>query len=214
MTESASFSLSRVRLRHYRSIRVCDVKLGDLNLLVCPNGSSKSNVLDALRLVSQASNENLDNALRERGGVGEVRRRSTGHPPGEAHYFVRSGELISSSVSSMPRVADDRLYPVAASGLEDSRTVSDGLAGNNVFAINPDAVRQSEKRDAGDLLRRDGSNTARQLPAVRADDGVTRIARIDQVGGKALRDSLFTAGELVRVDQLQPSSADQIELFT
>lgn len=50
-----------------------------------PNGSGKSNFLDSLRLVSQALDENLDNALRERGGATEVRRRSTGHP---THFSI------------------------------------------------------------------------------------------------------------------------------
>jgi predicted ATPase len=37
------FSLTRVRLRHYRSIASADVTLGNLLLLVGPNGSGKSN---------------------------------------------------------------------------------------------------------------------------------------------------------------------------
>lgn len=49
-------------------------------MLVGPNGSGKSNFLDALRLTSDALNTTLDHALRERGGLKEVRRRSTGHP--------------------------------------------------------------------------------------------------------------------------------------
>src|SRR5262249_32431740 len=74
------FDLTRVRLRHYRSIAGGDVRRRPLTLLVGRNGSGKSNFLDALRLTAQALNENRDNALRERGGVGEVRRRSRGHP--------------------------------------------------------------------------------------------------------------------------------------
>ncbi|WP_017582283.1 AAA family ATPase [Nocardiopsis valliformis] len=77
------FSLTRVRLKHYRSIAKADIRLGDLLFLVGPNGSGKSNVLDALRLLSEALQTSLDQALRSRGGVGEVRRRSTGHP----HHF-------------------------------------------------------------------------------------------------------------------------------
>ncbi|MGH3647580.1 MAG: AAA family ATPase [Micromonosporaceae bacterium] len=74
------FEIARVKLRHYRSIKACDVSLGPLTLLVGPNGAGKSNFLDALRLTAQSLTENLDNALRERGGAGEVRRRSRGHP--------------------------------------------------------------------------------------------------------------------------------------
>lgn len=80
MGVASRFDLTRVRLRHYRSIAACDVELGPLTMLVGPNGSGKSNFLDALRLTAQALTENLDNALRERGGISEVRRRSRGHP--------------------------------------------------------------------------------------------------------------------------------------
>jgi predicted ATPase len=79
------FSLTRVRLKHYRSIASADVSLGDLLLLVGPNGSGKSNFLDALRLTSESLQTSLDQALRSRGGVAEVRRRSTGHP---AHFTI------------------------------------------------------------------------------------------------------------------------------
>lgn len=91
MEATAPFFIRRVRLRHYRSIGACDVALGPLTLLVGPNGSGKSNFLDSLRFVSQALNENLDNALRERGGPGEVRRRSAGHPTHFGIEFVFEG---------------------------------------------------------------------------------------------------------------------------
>lgn len=79
------FSLTRVRLRHYRSIASADVPVGDLLLLVGPNGSGKSNFLDALRLTAESLQTSLDQALRSRGGVAEVRRRSTGHP---THFVI------------------------------------------------------------------------------------------------------------------------------
>jgi predicted ATPase len=40
--------------------------------------------------------------------------------------------------------------------------------------------------------------------AVVADGGVTRIGPLDAVGRSTLRDHLFTAGELLRLDQLRP----------
>ncbi|MBB1245571.1 AAA family ATPase [Streptomyces durbertensis] len=79
------FSLTRVRLRHYRSIAAADVELGRLLLLVGPNGSGKSNFLDALRLLSESLQNSLDRALRARGGVTEVRRRSASHP---THFAI------------------------------------------------------------------------------------------------------------------------------
>ncbi len=77
---SDSTLISRVVLKNYKSIARCDVRLRPLMFLVGPNGSGKSNFLDALRLVSDALNTSLDHALRDRGGIHEVRRRSGGHP--------------------------------------------------------------------------------------------------------------------------------------
>ena len=72
------FDLTRIRLLQYKSIQSCDLRPGRLTLLVGPNGAGKSNVLDALRLTAEALNTSLDQALRERGGVAEVQRRSDG----------------------------------------------------------------------------------------------------------------------------------------
>jgi predicted ATPase len=79
-------TISRVILRNYKSIASCSVTLRPLVFLVGPNGSGKSNFLDALRFVAESLNTSLDHALRERGGINEVRRRSAGHP---THFGIR-----------------------------------------------------------------------------------------------------------------------------
>ena len=79
-------TITRVRLRNYKSIAACDIDLAPLTILVGPNGAGKSNFLDALRFTAQALRFSLDHALRERGGINEVRRRSRGHPN---HFGVR-----------------------------------------------------------------------------------------------------------------------------
>lgn len=78
--ESRHFRVTRVRLKQYRSLAEADVRLGDLVFLVGPNGAGKSNFLDALRLVSDAVGGSVEQALRERGGAAQVRRRAPGHP--------------------------------------------------------------------------------------------------------------------------------------
>jgi predicted ATPase len=78
--------LTRVKLKNYKSIAACDVELGPLTFLVGPNGSGKSNFLDALRFVADGLRNSLDHALRDRGGIQEVRRRSSGHPN---HFGLR-----------------------------------------------------------------------------------------------------------------------------
>lgn len=75
-----SVFLRHVTIKNYKSIKHCSVDLGPLTFLVGPNGSGKSNFLDALRFVKDALYPSLDQAIRERGGINEVRRRSFGHP--------------------------------------------------------------------------------------------------------------------------------------
>src|SRR3954467_14517756 len=88
--------LTRVVLRNYKSIGSCDVRLHPLTYLIGANGSGKSNFLDALHLVRDALNGSLDNAMNERGGLSEIRRRSSGHP---THVGVRLEFDISNGES-------------------------------------------------------------------------------------------------------------------
>ena len=105
---TTSVFLTRVVLRNYKSIATCDTKLGPLTYLVGPNGSGKSNFLDALHFVRDALAGTLDNALNERGGLSEVRRRSSGHPTHfgiRLEFRLRSGQAghYAFNVAALPR---------------------------------------------------------------------------------------------------------------
>jgi predicted ATPase len=87
--------IRRVTIRNYKSIAACQVDLRGLMFLVGPNGSGKSNFLDALRFVAESLRTSLDHALRDRGTIKEVRRRSGGHPNHFAlrfDFFLPSGQ--------------------------------------------------------------------------------------------------------------------------
>ena len=56
---------------------------------------------------------------------------------------------------------------------------------------------------SADLLDRD-SISDDSIVAVEAEQGETRIAPLDETGRTTCRDGLFTAGELLRMDQLSP----------
>lgn len=86
MNSAAHGSITRVVLRNYKSIGHCDVRLGPLTYLVGPNGAGKSNFLDALHFLKDAVTGSLDHAISARSGIGEVRRRSSGHP---THFGLR-----------------------------------------------------------------------------------------------------------------------------
>ena len=203
--------LHRVVLRNYRSIAACDVSLAQLSFLVGPNGSGKSNFLDALRFVADALRFSIDHALRDRGGINEVRRRSRGHPthfgirvdfdlgdsfghyaftvgakPRSAfevkqeecliihhddddaleYYMVERGRVTACSIVPAPTASADRLYLVNVSGLFGFRPVYDALSGTGFYNLSPEAIRDLQSPDPGELLARDGSNVASVLSSL------------------------------------------------
>lgn len=197
--------ISKVTLHNYKSIANCVVQLRALSFLVGPNGSGKSNFLDGLRFVSDALGTSLDHALRDRGAIKEVRRRSGGHPNhfairldfglpkgeighysfkvgakpsggfevqneecklsfgtaglSEAYYHIKGGK-VKASAKIMPPVVSDRLYLVAASGLPEFRPVFDALSSMCFYNLNPREIAGMQKPDAGELLGREGWNSA------------------------------------------------------
>jgi len=196
--------VTRVRLRNYKSIAKCDVELGELTLLVGRNGSGKSNFLDAIRFVVDGLSASLDHAIKSRGGIDAVRRKSTGHPNNfgielelqlSEHEWARygfeiaaqkqggfilkserlsvfrpSGETVArfrlvegqlvTPADNMPASLSDRLYLVNASGLPQFRPVYDALLAMGFYNLNPEAMKELQSPDAGELLHRDGSNVA------------------------------------------------------
>lgn len=73
-TGAAPF-ISRLRLKNYKSIAQCDVRLGPRTILVGPNASGKSNFLDALEFLCMAVAASPNQALEERGGLEYVLRQ-------------------------------------------------------------------------------------------------------------------------------------------
>ena len=195
--------LNHVKIRNYKSIGACSINLKTVTVLVGRNGAGKSNFLDALRFVSDGLQTSLGHAIRDRGGIEEVRRRSTGHPrnfaveldfllPGGncrygfeiaarkggvfavkqehlfrvfnrkviAEYRVLGGKVVRPVNKNMPPVSDDRLYLVNASGLPEFRPIYDALCSMGFYNLNPEAMKELQSPDAGELLYRDGSNIA------------------------------------------------------
>jgi predicted ATPase len=205
-TEDVVF-LTRIVLKNYKSIASCSVKLNPLNFFVGQNGAGKSNFLDALRFVSESINTSIEYALRERGGINEVRRRSSGHPTHfgirlefslpdiigfyafrvgarpksgyeiqreecryfrlsklKEHYFeVSSGRIIGKSEKTLPPASIDRLFLVAAAGIDTYRPIYDALSHMGFYNFSPNEIRDMQPPNMGEVLLRDGSNLASVL---------------------------------------------------
>lgn len=132
--------LTRIALRNYKSIGACDIRPAQLSFLVGPNGSGKSNFLDALRFVADALGHSIDHALRDRGGIGEVRRRSGGHP---THFGIRLDfnlEEWRGHYSFRVGAMRDRGYEVQR---EECHVVPRGGEGAHGYRVESGRVRSS-----------------------------------------------------------------------
>jgi predicted ATPase len=81
--------IERLAVRNYKSIEKCEIELGPITILVGRNGAGKSNIIDALRFVSDALRNTLEYAFRERGTIKEVRRKSPGGRPTHPGIEIR-----------------------------------------------------------------------------------------------------------------------------
>ncbi|CAN5583433.1 AAA family ATPase [soil metagenome] len=169
--------VSRVRIQNYKSIRSCDVTLGSLAVLVGPNGAGKSNFLDALRFTADALSTTLDLALRDRGGINEVRRRAWGHPN---HFAVRF----------------DLNLPDGSTG---SYAFQVGSASGGGFRVNDEECVVRPNRIGAEVARyrvKKGKLTTtleERLPAV-AEDRLFLVSASNLPAFRPLFDSLTTMG--------------------
>lgn len=244
--------VTRLRAQNYKSIKACDVELGPLAILVGPNGSGKSNVLDTLRFTTDALSTTLDHALRDRGGIREVRRRSGGHPN---HFAIRidfrlpdgHGGHYSFRIGAQPnqgfQVTDEEWNmsdgtlrclgvlvallqsnsrPPTLVGIEEPEVALHPAAVGILIDAIRDAAMSTQvlvTSHSSELLDRDDLDDDVIL-AVSSDQGVTTVGPVNDASREALRSRLFTAGELLRMNQLSPSPAaavasrsDQLRLF-
>src|SRR4051794_27433758 len=72
--------LRRVRIRGYKSIAFCDVRLQPLTILVGRNAAGKSNFLDALAFLRDTMTAGVGEAVKRRGSWSSVACRTSGTP--------------------------------------------------------------------------------------------------------------------------------------
>ena len=69
-------AITKVWAKNFRSIEYAELELDPLTVLVGPNASGKSNLLDILGFLSDAARDGLESAINRRGGIDSIRRRS------------------------------------------------------------------------------------------------------------------------------------------
>lgn len=64
--------LSRIFIRGFKSIRECDVELGDLNVIIGANGAGKSNFISFFRMIQQMLEQKLQLFVTQQGGPDSI----------------------------------------------------------------------------------------------------------------------------------------------
>ena len=70
-------SITKVWAKNFRSIEHAELELGPLTVLVGPNASGKSNLLDILRFLADAARDGLEATVTRHGGIDYICRRSS-----------------------------------------------------------------------------------------------------------------------------------------
>ena len=85
--------IAKVWAKNFRSIESAELELGPLTVLVGPNASGKSNLIDILGFLGDAARLGLETAVTRRGGIDSVGRKSpTGKVLGPEIGFVYISE--------------------------------------------------------------------------------------------------------------------------
>jgi predicted ATPase len=191
--------ISRVRLKNYKSIASCDVRLGPLTILVGPNGSGKSNFLDALAFLGRALATTPGQAIEERGGLLEILRRvpeQTGSfsievetavarygfeiaafRGGSSFVVRREWEIVPGADAIYDEARNDRLVLPTSSDDQDV-DLFNGLRRMQFYSFEPDVLRRPQKTAPGFPLGHAGEHFGDVLAALEAD-GRGYKARVD-----------------------------------
>ena len=73
-TDAKTPRISKIWAKNFRRIENLELRLGPLTVLVGPNSSGKSNIVDVFRFVSDAVKDGLDTTLTSRRGDHAARR--------------------------------------------------------------------------------------------------------------------------------------------
>lgn len=96
-------------------------------------------------------------------------------------FEIQDGKFTTAIPGIRPKLVPDRLALIAASGTDEFRPVYDFLTSMRFYSIVPGRLRELQEPDAGDFLKRDGSNAAAVLKRLQeeAQDGrYDRVCRL------------------------------------
>lgn len=87
--------------------------------------------------------------------------------------YLREEQNVTASIANTPPVLNDRLYLVNAAGFPEFRPAYDALLAMGFYNLNPEAIKELQSPDAGELLHGDGSNIASVIARLSTQNGET-----------------------------------------
>ena len=145
----------------------------------------------------------------------EFRQRVTGsqHPWRFFAGSMSDGTMRALGVLTSVMQLADRTDPVRLVGIEEPETALHPAASGFLMDALREASNQTQiiaTTHSPDLLDRYCPDTDHLL-AIAAEEGTTVIGAADEASLDAIRNHLFTAGELLRMDQLRPAVSRTVQ---
>src|SRR3546814_4878669 len=72
--------IKNITVNHFKSLESCSIDFEDVTVFVGPNSAGKSNVVDAIRFVTDALKNGLDRAVSDRHGINSIKQWSPTRP--------------------------------------------------------------------------------------------------------------------------------------
>ena len=222
---SGSGFIDRIQIRNYKSIGNCDLSLGRVTMLVGRNGAGKSNFLDALRFIADSLDYSLDHAVKARGGIDQVRRRSTGHPRNFAivlHVHMDNWGLAQYGfeIAARPRsqyyIKSERLNIISGNGsIQHHYTISDGnLVGASEDRMPPAAADRLYLVTASSLpVFRPVYDALRSVGFYNLNPDVMKELQSPDAGELLHRDGSNVASVIGRLQLDRPSVISRVERY-
>jgi predicted ATPase len=217
-------ALSNMGFYNLNPDRVRDLQSPDAGEVLARDGGNLASVLRQLGAHSPAVKRRIEEYLAKiAAGVQHVDARAIG--PKETLEFdqaagpQRSWNFLASNMSdgtlralgvlvALFQSSNGHLRPVPLVAIEEPEAALHPAAAGVLLDALSEASRSTQvlvTSHSPDLLENDGI-PAESILAVTLDEGETRIGPLDSVGASALRDHLYTPGELLRMNQLTPDS--------
>jgi predicted ATPase len=200
--------LLRLKAHNFRSLRDVEVHLQPLNVLVGPNGAGKSNLLDVIAFLGDSVREDLEPALRRRGGFERVLFRGDREGPPRIIVEVEAAVTKNSSTKATDnysltifqgrvRRSSEDLYLIREETFLFKRTAGPG---RRISVTGSDISFVTEKEERTASLR-EGSLGLATLPKLSPEQGGEQVEELaDLFASFRVFDVNVTAARLPSTD--------------